>query len=126
MAARQLVSKNDNLVAWVRSLYGPGRRFANHRELALQAGRNAHAVYTIEQEGRATGALLIDLARAAGESPLRALLIGGHLRQDEVDLHGLLPTESEMALLDCYRVLPSHCQKLVHELCWQLAESGRE
>ena len=117
--------KNEQLIAWVRGLYGPGRTFENHRDLALAAGRNAAAVYTLEQEGRATGSLLIDLARASGESPLRALLIGGHLTQEEIDPTGLLPEESERALLECYVSLPRPSQRLVRELCQQLAETAR-
>ena len=75
---------NASIVDWVRSFYGPGRQYASARSLSLAARHNENAVKRLEENGYATPEVLVDIARAAGVSPVDPLLIVGLLEEEEV------------------------------------------
>ena len=112
---------NYALVAWLHEFYGAGRKFSSGRQWSIQAGRSANSVYAIEESGYATPENLIALARAAEVSPVKAIVVGGHLTQEEGDPATLGLAQSEEELLRCFRTLDPVHQELVHELCRQLA-----
>ena len=92
------------LVDWLKSLYGPSRPFPTARRLSLAAGRNQNAVATIEERGHATAEVLVDLAKAAGVSPLEAFYRAGWLTEEEVSSKDEGPLSQEEAdLLRMYR-----------------------
>ena len=92
------------LVDWLRGLYGPDRPYKTARRLSLAAGRNQNAVATIEERGHATAEVLVDLARAAGVSPLEAFRRAGWLTEEEVSAKDDGPLSAEEAdLLRMYR-----------------------
>ena len=118
---RRIGVHNSALVAWLHKFYGAGRKFSSGRQWSIQAGRSANSVYAIEESGYATPDNLIALARAADVSPILAMVVGGHLTQEEGDPAALGLSQSEDELLCCFRTLHPPHQELMHELCRQLA-----
>ena len=76
---------NQRLVDWVRQQYGPGRKYRSARQWSIAAGRNVNAVNTLEEVGHATPEVVVDLARAAGVSPIHVLIISGLLHDGEAE-----------------------------------------
>ena len=101
-----------NLVAWCRSLYGPGQRWATGQELSRQTGKNRNTVSQLEGEGHATYEVLILLARAAGRPLLEGLVVAGHVTAAEAGLDDYRVTDSERSLVQEYRKLPAYGQEL--------------
>ncbi len=105
---------NPELVKWVHSLYGPGKQFSSARQLSISAGRNANAVGTIEQTGRATAEVIVDIARAARVSPLDALVTGRLLKLCEVQaLADDVITAEEREFLRLYRETGPDIRRIV-------------
>ena len=93
----------NKLVEWLRSQYGPNKRYKSARSLSLAAGRNPNTVIVIEERGHATAAVLIDLAEATGVRVLDLFILTGWVASDETEPN-LSP--DELALLSVYRQAP--------------------
>lgn len=113
------------LVNWVRNLYGTGQRFVSARQLAIGAGRNPNAVYTIEEVGYASADLLIDLARAVRISPLEALVVGGHLTNAEASPSTVAWDAAEHRFVRQRRDLSHEDRGVLDRLCQQLWATSR-
>ena len=109
--SRDLRERNESLIEWVRSMYGPGRQFPSARQWALHAGLSASVVNAIEESGYASCKAVIKLARAANASPTTALLLAGYLSQEECSMtnHQMSPRK----------------QDLLHQYC-QLDQDARD
>ena len=93
---------NQELVDWVRRQYGPEKRFGSPRSLSIAIGRNENQIARIEESGRASVEVLVDIARANGENPLNVFMFAGWLTEGEVNT-GL--TVDEMRFLEKWRRL---------------------
>ena len=91
---------NQELVDWVRRQYGPEKRFGSPRSLSIAIGRNENQIARIEESGRASVEVLVDIARANGENPLNVFMFVGWLTEGEVNT-GL--TVDEMRFLEKWR-----------------------
>ena len=102
---------NAELVAWVRTLYGPGKTAKSGLELSRNARRNRNTVGTLERDGAATAEVIIDLARAANEDPIKGLKIAGYLSSEEVGPPTFKATDQEQEMIQDYRRLPVEGQR---------------
>ena len=112
--------------AWITSRYGSGRKFRSAREWSVAAGLSPGVASNIENTGRYQITTLIELARASGDSPLWVLHSVGHLTAEEVDPASVQLTGDERGLMENFRLLSERQQRVIRELCLQLAGSGRD
>lgn len=109
------MQKNEELIKYVKNCYkkgkvvpapdGEGTIFIDSgRQLALALGRNSHIIRGIEESGKATAQVLIDLADLMGDDVIKVLILGKVLRPEH-DKENL--TEMENDLLTNFRKLSS-------------------
>lgn len=107
------MQKNEELIKYVKNCYkkgkvvpapdGEGTIFIDSgRQLALALGRNSHIIRGIEESGKATAQVLIDLADLMGDDVIKVLILGKVLRPEH-DKGNL--TEMENDLLTNFRKL---------------------
>ena len=101
MAEMESCTIEEGLKAWTRGHVGS--TFASGRAWSAEAGLTVNAVSDIQLKGRSSCSKLIALARAAGDSPLRVLVIGGYLTAAEAGADQAGLTEAEAGFLEKYR-----------------------
>lgn len=121
---RDLRERNESLVEWIRSMYGPGRQFPSARQWALHAGLSASVVNSIEESGYASCKAIIKLARAVKVSPISVLLLAGHLYPEECKGANIQLTPQERDLLYRYRQLAPDVQDAIDVITRPLHERG--
>ena len=107
------------LVEWLRSQYGPGRKFSTPRQLSIAAGRNQNAVASIEEKGHATADVLVDIARVVGESSLVPFQLMGWLKEEAI-ANGL--SANENYFISLYRSLSPHQREVLIEVAGAMIE----
>ena len=88
---------SQELVDFVRGLYGPGKKHPNPHQLSLAMGRDPNAVSRLEETGNATPDVLLRLARAVGVSPISLFLESGFLEESDVPELGTLTAQQVRA-----------------------------
>ena len=101
------MDKKTPLVTWVKSLYGPGKKFPSGRQLSIESGRNPNVVSDILNSGKGSVETVLAIAEVVGFPKIEALVIAGHLlkkdlRQADIK-SGLKP--DEIGLLKDFRSL---------------------
>lgn len=110
----------DEVQQWLQGLWGEGKAFQSARQLSLAAGLSENAVSKMETGGPRSPKALIAVARAGGESPLRALALGGHLTEEEVRPVAANLTRREQSLLAQYRQMDNGAKDMCDILCRRL------
>jgi len=101
------MDKKTPLVTWVKSLYGPGKKFPSGRQLSIESGRNPNVVSDILNSGKGSVETVLAIAEVVDFPKIEALVIAGHLlkkdlRQADIK-SGLKP--DEIGLLKDFRSL---------------------
>jgi len=91
------MDKKTPLVTWVKSLYGPGKKFPSGRQLSIESGRNPNVVSDILNSGKGSVETVLAIAEVVDFPKIEALVIAGHLlkkdlRQADIK-SGLKPDE---------------------------------
>jgi len=123
---------DDELVAWLKTHFGPGRRFKSPRAWSVAAGLSHGAASAIIErrsggDGRVKdqGVLpttIAKLARAVGENPTRAFCLAGWLTEAEA-ADGLRPFET--AVLAEARTVPPGAEEVFVDLVRAAALGAR-
>ena len=111
----------NGLVAWVRTQYGPGKRYKSARSLSIAARRNPNTVMTIEERGRASAEVLVALARATDTSPLELFVMSGWIDSEEIRFD-LSPDEER--LVKSYRQTRESLRPFLHKMMEEAAPYG--
>tara|TARA_R100001082_G_scaffold107629_1_gene81762 strand:+ start:396 stop:806 length:411 start_codon:yes stop_codon:yes gene_type:complete len=101
------MSKKTPLVTWVKSLYGPGRRFTSGRQLAFATGKNMSIVSDILNSGKGSVETVLAIADVVDFPKIEALIIAGHLSKKDLsqaDIKSNLKP-NEIGLLKDFRSL---------------------
>ena len=101
------MDKKTPLVTWVKSLYGPGKKFPSGRQLSIESGRNPNVVSDILNSGKGSVETVLAIAEVVDFPKIEALVIAGHLSKKDLrqaDIKsGLKP--NEIGLLKDFRSL---------------------
>ena len=97
---------NNQLVAWVRDQYGPGKKFRSARAWSIGAHKNPNTVNNVEEVGHATADAIVALCEAIGVSPLIPFTLSGWVSQDEWEGQGPTLSQDESALVRGFQDLP--------------------
>ena len=94
------MDKKTPLVTWVKSLYGPGKKFPSGRQLSIESGRNPNVVSDILNSGKGSVETVLAIAEVVDFPKIQALVIAGHLSDDDLKQanieSGLTPDEIDL------------------------------
>ena len=102
---------NEELVQLVRTLYGTGKKFKSPRALSFAIGRDPGAISKIEQTGNATPEMVVNIARACGQSPVKFLIIAGLLAEEDTQIPATQLSGQEEELVAGFQNLPDEGQR---------------
>ena len=80
-------------------------------------------IATIEESGHATAEVLIDIARALGESPVKLFILAGWLDPEGV---GITLSSQDRHLIEKWRRLPHRDQEVLERMISGLLETTDE
>jgi len=113
---------NEELVKLVRTLYGPGKKFKSPRALSFAIGRDPGAISKLEESGNATLEMVVNIARACDQSPVKFQIVAGWLSEEEVSSGGV--SVEERSLLEKMRRLGQADQDMLSEILDRLLASN--
>jgi hypothetical protein len=106
------MDKKTPLVTWVKSLYGPGKKFPSGRQLSIESGRNPNVVSDILNSGKGSVETVLAIAEVVDFPKIQALVIAGHLSKKDLsqaDIKSNLKP-NEIGLLKDFRSLDDALQ----------------
>jgi hypothetical protein len=116
----------DKLREFLRSQYGPGRRWKNVSNFSFAAGNNYELIPRMERAGTAEVDSLRKVAKATGEPLLNLMLWADVVTPDEIpSLERRQLTDEEWELIQAYRVTPQKGRQIAQRVLQVLRESFR-
>ena len=103
--------RNEELVRLVRGLYGTGRTHKSPRALSFAVGRDPGAIAKLEASGNATPEMVVAIARACGQSPVKFLIIAGLLTEVDTQIPATRLSGQEEELVNGFQSLPLEGQR---------------
>ena len=95
----------------MRTLYGTGKKYKSPRALSFAIGRDPGAISKIEHSGNATPEMVVALARACDQSPVKFLIVAGLLTDSDTQFPATKLSGQEEELVAGFQSLPGEGQR---------------